>query len=530
MPVMNKASLLILPLAFAVAGSATAAERPYVPGVANTTTSSVSVVTPAYYYDYKTHSSASVPASSSFIVPARTASSTSSSKSTSPTGTKTVSSTGTTTTGTTTTIPTFGAATTIYAAIRTDGIAGSGTKQNPYDASTQAKFDAIIANLFKANGAVRTTLSLGAGTYTATPVRVAPTTANPAGFVSNIPSNLEIIGAGEDKTIIKAGVVPTGSSTSWVFAYIGVDAGDYFENLTIDCNVQNQTAPHVTIDGIEFLHAAGYSTHTLTLASNVHVIDGGNRPNDPGYSEWFGINFSDPQVGSVAEITQCRVDQYQGNAGCTALVASSRITNNTVILNNNDPDNLTGKGSGGGFQDAFSPAATVSGNTCKNCTWGLYSDVDDQDGENIENNVFDTLYGGVWIYTWSAGTTIQNVYVHNNTITKSYEAAVILGNSSMQVVNSDLYIYNNKITTNVSSTVHSDILVSIFAAQNAEVFGNTFSESPSSTTMLPTLIGTSISNLSTFAWYNNKFSNGTVIPGPGGTLDHALSTASLPTN
>jgi hypothetical protein len=520
---MKKASLFILPLAFAVAGSATASDRPASSASVRPYVPSVSIATPAYYYNYLTHSSGTVTTGSSVGASAKTTSSTSNSKSTSSTGTKTVSSTGTTTTGTTT-IPSFGATTTIYAAIRTDGIAGSGTKQNPYDASTEAKFDAILANLFKANGAQRTALSLGAGTYTITPIRVASTSANPAGFVSNLPGNFEIIGAGMDKTIIRAGIVPTGSSTYWVLSCITPEPGDFIENLTLDCNIQNQTAPKLTIDGIQQIHVNGGATNTV--AANVHIIDGGNRPNDPGESEWFGINFSDGQTGSVNEITQCRVDQYQGNGGCTALVCSGLLTNNTVTLNNNDPDGMSGNGGGGGFQDAYSPAPVVTGNTCKNCTWGVYSDVDDQYNVDIENNNFQTLYGGVWLYDWSATASLQKIYVHNNTISKTYVAAVVVGCASSTVTNSNIFVYDNTITTVVTPTCTVNNLVYITAAKDSEIFGNTFSVSPATKT-LPVNISES-GDLSSLAWYGNTFSNGTTIPGLAGTVSHALSGVTAP--
>jgi len=501
----------------------------------------VSVSTPAYFYNVATQTSGTV--TSSVALPQlltaaqlKAIAAASGTKTTSSTGTTTSSSTGTTgtTTASTTTssstttalpagFPAFGSTTTVYAAIRTDGVAGSGTKQNPYDASTQAKFDAILANLLKGNGAMRTTLTLGAGTYTVTPVL-------DSNYRPNIPQNLEIVGAGVDKTIIRAGIVPTGNSTYWVLAASGTLHGNYYESLTIDCNIQNQTVPKLTINGIESLHVAGGATQTLV--SNVHVIDGGNRAGDPGDSEWFGITISDYQTGSLCVINGCTVDHYQGTSGCTALRATTAITNNSVTLNNADPYGLLGHGIVGGFQDAFSPAATVSGNTCHQCDWGVYDDENSATSENIENNVLDTLYGGVWIYTWSATTTLQKIYVHNNTITKVYDAAIIIGNAATSAVNSDLYAYNNTIITNAPSTsLATNNTIYLVAARNSEVYGNTFSVTPSSKMLtIPTFSAMTNSNLGTIAWFNNKFSNGTVIPGPAGTVAHALSGASVPAN
>ncbi len=410
---------------------------------------------------------------------------------------------------------------TLWAAVRKDGIVGTGTMRDPFDASTESKFDAILANISAANGAQRVILHLGPGIFTITPIQQLPTSSNPGGYVSNIPGNFEIIGAGEAKTTIRAGMVSAGNATYWMLAQIGPVPGDFFENLTIDCNIQNQTASNLTIDGIEFLNFGGPATHSL--AANIHVINGGNRSGDPGYSEWFGIAMNDATPGTNAEATHCRIDTYQGNAGCTAIAASTSITDNVVILNNNDPDDLLRQGNRGGFQNAFSPAGTVYGNVCHQCTWGIYCDVDNQGNENIEHNVFDALYGGVWIYNWSANATITNVAVHNNTIVKTYIAAVVLGSAATSVVNSNLSVYDNVVETVVNPTLQTNDLVYLTAAENSEVYGNTFSVLPAPKVALPIVISFPDCNLGTIAWYGNKYNTGAIIPGPAGTVAHALS-------
>jgi hypothetical protein len=50
----------------------------------------------------------------------------------------------------------------VWIAVRNDGIAGSGTLGDPYDGSTQLKFDAIMSNL---QGMGDLTVNLGAGTF-----------------------------------------------------------------------------------------------------------------------------------------------------------------------------------------------------------------------------------------------------------------------------------------------------------------------------------------------------------------------------
>ncbi len=166
----------------------------------------------------------------------------------------------------------------------------------------------------------------------------------------------------------------------------------------------------------------------------------------------------------------------------------------------------------------------MSGNVCQQCTWGVYTDVHSSHRRpwNIENNTFQTLYGGVWLYVWSASANLQNIYVHNNTISKTYEAAVVVGCGATTVMNTNLFVYDNAITTNVSSTCYTDNLIYLTAAQHSEVFGNTFSVSPASRTSMPMNIALS-GNDSSIAWYNNAFTNGTVIPAPAGIVSHALT-------
>ena len=48
----------------------------------------------------------------------------------------------------------------VWIAVRTDGVAGTGTHNDPYDGSTQAKFDAVMNGM-----ANNTCVHLGPGTF-----------------------------------------------------------------------------------------------------------------------------------------------------------------------------------------------------------------------------------------------------------------------------------------------------------------------------------------------------------------------------
>ncbi|HEY0790334.1 MAG TPA: carbohydrate-binding protein [Chthoniobacterales bacterium] len=122
---------------------------------------------------------------------------------------------------------TSAAATTVYLAPRTDGKAGSGTASDPYDASSAAKYDALVQR-FKSN----VDIYYAAGVYLTNGWNNATTTAG---------TNCRHLGAGIDQTIIRL----TSTATGWVmFAVDYNQRADGFQmyNLTLDANANQNTA------------------------------------------------------------------------------------------------------------------------------------------------------------------------------------------------------------------------------------------------------------------------------------------------
>jgi hypothetical protein len=122
----------------------------------------------------------------------------------------------------------------IWIAKRTDGLRGSGTASDPYDGSTQAKFDEKM-NLFASQSNV--TIHLGPGEFQT----------NGYGGASGWQARpgMKILGSGLEVTTLKLVNVSPASSTHY-FA-IGHSLGtvvDTFEvsDLTIDCNITNANA------------------------------------------------------------------------------------------------------------------------------------------------------------------------------------------------------------------------------------------------------------------------------------------------
>ena len=113
----------------------------------------------------------------------------------------------------------------IYLAVRTDGVGGSGTPADPYDASTATKFDALLYQ-FTSN----TNFHYAIGTYQTTGWKFSQTqTANPG---------CKHFGAGVDKTILQLVNASGGQLGGVMFGidYDGESDGFELHDMTLDCN------------------------------------------------------------------------------------------------------------------------------------------------------------------------------------------------------------------------------------------------------------------------------------------------------
>src|SRR5262249_30625120 len=115
--------------------------------------------------------------------------------------------------------------TNIYLAVRTDGIAGTGTASNPFDASTAAKYDKLLATYSQ-----NTVFNYAPGTYQTTGWRFR--TRKSAG------TNCQHLGAGVDQTVIQLVGANDPSQDGIIFGtdYDATADGFQVQNLTLDCN------------------------------------------------------------------------------------------------------------------------------------------------------------------------------------------------------------------------------------------------------------------------------------------------------
>src|ERR1051325_9427704 len=119
----------------------------------------------------------------------------------------------------------------VWIASRVDGVKGSGTLNDPYNGSTQARFDGIMA-MFQNQSNI--TIHLGPGTFSTQGYGVI------AGTGWQARPGMKIVGSGIDVTILQ--LVNTGANEHYYAIGHPLGSGskvDYFEvsDLTIDCNL-----------------------------------------------------------------------------------------------------------------------------------------------------------------------------------------------------------------------------------------------------------------------------------------------------
>jgi hypothetical protein len=141
----------------------------------------------------------------------------------------------------------------VWIAQRSDGLKGSGTLNDPYDGSTQARFDSVMSGL-----SANTRVHLGPGTFVTNGYsdEVTP------GW--QIQAGMKIVGSGMDVTTLQIANRQTGSTSARVVA-VGhaLTAGspshanlvDFAEvsDLTIDCNLGAQTGTAIACGAVREL-------------------------------------------------------------------------------------------------------------------------------------------------------------------------------------------------------------------------------------------------------------------------------------
>jgi hypothetical protein len=189
----------------------------------------------------------------------------------------------------------------VWVSARTDGKAGTGTAADPFDGSTQAKFDAVFAALKPA-----TCVHLGAGTF------------HTKGAISfTLKPETKVRGAGMEVTRI----IQDCSGKAHAVVFVGAE-GIEIQDMSIDCGYENQRK----VNGVVKCNAAAIHLSGSNLAvRRVRVCNYGS-PYDNECGENFAVAiFQPPQPdGKNLLIEDCVFTgmSVASPTGCSVLTIS----------------------------------------------------------------------------------------------------------------------------------------------------------------------------------------------------------------
>jgi hypothetical protein len=345
---------------------------------------------------------------------------------------------------------------TVYLSTRTDGISGDGTINNPYDASTESKFDALIPTLPQSS-----TIVLLAGTYYTK--------------YTTWPNFCSVIGSGINNTKIVNSTLPSQAVAGPGYSVISI-IGDNVtvSNLTIDCNWQNIKAlmrkngavflmgRNCMIDRIRAINFGGDLTNGFE-AFPLFITSGENNPNPiPSLIGDRGCIIqncivSDLQPGAdgatgYATFIGISGDRY-GSPSITPKDSSGIIKNNICIGPAVEGSAFTNVGGFGIVLGAIYDHLEVSGNTLLNLAQGIYGDTWINKNLYVKNNFFRNCERSIGLTFGAPNNKTSNIIISENTIQvpllsiSGGGAARIDGVDNLLIEKNTIYCFNGDTNT-----------------------------------------------------------------------------------
>jgi len=298
--------------------------------------------------------------------------------------------------------------TNIYLAVRTDGVAGTGTASNPFDASTAAKYDQLLATHSR-----NTIFNYAAGTY--------KTTGWCYGARQTAGTNCQHNGAGIDQTIIQLVGANSTTSDGVIFGTDYDITADGFEiqNLTLDCNPAGNPK---FVNGLGAIGAVNTQGSNI-LIKGVKVINFGTSLQGcecfvvlicPGPNlAWR--SFNNIQVENCIFTSPARGNK--DGLSCVAIGGATGVTmTNTAVVNssflNLDSDFL--------YSHAFY-AQVCTGNNVQGCEVGTYTEPTEAIATPwlVQNNTFTNVSEGAAIWFHSNGRVKELRFLNNTVILRN---------------------------------------------------------------------------------------------------------------
>jgi hypothetical protein len=336
----------------------------------------------------------------------------------------------------------------VWIAVRSDGLPGSGTKADPYDGSTAAKFD-VLMNGFRA------TSNLGVHLI------------GPGPFRTDI-HHTWVIGPGWQLTGdgMYATTVELDGSAAGIRQVTCLSSNPNIStdnvtisDLTVDCNWSElSTSADTGADGEKNITVAA-----VVLWGNNNLIERVRSINTYGTrankQEHFAIGLSGPRSGDGTNniIQSCRAELPQGNYGNPFslggsppyLITNSRVLSSTVVGINDGLDNGF---TSGGVNLAYVKNCQIDGNTFIDCQGAAYQDTGSCDGLMVTNNT--VIRGCIGVGLWSPTVPKRNVKISGNNfqIQNRYAGGASYGIFIQIGQTTDLTISNNTITFDTSGS------------------------------------------------------------------------------
>jgi hypothetical protein len=267
--------------------------------------------------------------------------------------------------------------------------ANLGTQSNPYDGSTQPKFDAVINHL-----SANATLHILGGTYQTY-----------GDYDCRLKSGQRILGSGIDVTILQ---LPKAAPSPYATSVVGSEDGAtniQVSDLTCDANFTSGALTYygIHLDGtsnairrVKVVRIAGFNTNQL---------------------ETFGIMLHNDKLpasgGNI--IDSCVVSNCAGSHQITAIGLSGGASGTWIsgIVSNNSvyllPDPI---GAQFGINLSWATGCLVKGNYVDGADVGCYGDTGGTTNVAIFNNAFTNCYQGVRYQL----TARNNITIASNTI------------------------------------------------------------------------------------------------------------------
>lgn len=294
----------------------------------------------------------------------------------------------------------------IWISDRSDGKAGSGTNADPFDAHTAPLFDRIMRGL-----APGTILHIGPGLF--------HTSGSYSFNESNgyyLPVGCKIIGAGMDRTTIRATAYPATAGVNGHFVLASkanVDgAGIEVTDLTVDCNWQNLTAVAAAKTGAVSLHGNNCAIRRVRAINaygnwaslaEAFVLNVGNFYTTNG---WHSV------VGAVIE--DCQALSFRGDYGGAITFIAHGNNDSTIsgVIQRCRVDDWNGTAA---YGSVGANGVTIVDNETYNCKMSIHLDTGHLQNLEITGNQFYNIGLRGIDATPSLGAALfEGISIHDN--------------------------------------------------------------------------------------------------------------------